>query len=323
MKLSILIAAYNVAEFIEKCILSCYDERQAASYEIIVINDGSTDETTQTVERLKKTVPNLTLVNKHNGGLGAARNTGLQHSQGQYVWMIDGDDFLSANAVKEVLSNLSSRLDVYAYNFNITNENGVVLSQKYNDGFPKKVMTGSQYYARNFESSYTAQFIFRRELFTANDIRFLDRINMQDSEILPRLMYYTKSIIYKNFAVYNYVQHAGSFTNTTDSNKRLRYFESIITVDHSLQKFVEGVGSDDTLLCNTVALKRATLHQIVFNHLVFFPYSAKTFRKVINLLQKNNFYPLKAKQKGKLTIVFVSMNLMPLLTTRVLELIRR
>lgn len=323
MKLSILIAAYNVEEFVQKCVLSCYIEELTTSYEIIVVNDGSTDNTETIVETLKQKVPNLKLVSKSNSGLGAARNTSLQHAQGKYVWMIDGDDFLTENAVKTVFADLSSDLDIYAYNFNITDEKGVVLSKKYNAGFPEEVMTGSEYYAQNFESSYSAQFIFRRELFTANNIRFLNRINMQDSEILPRLMYYTKSIIYKNFAVYNYVQHAGSFTNTTDSNKRLRYFESIITVDHSLQKFVEGVGSDDILLCNTVALKRATLHQIVFNHLVFFPYSAKTFRKVINLLQKNNFYPLKAKQKGKLTIVFVSMNLMPLLTNRVLELIRR
>ncbi len=323
MILSILIAAYNVEQFIEKCVLSCYNEKLSSLYEIIVVNDGSTDNTETIVETLKQKVPNLKLVSQRNSGLGAARNTGLDHAEGKYVWMIDGDDFLTENAVETVLSELSSGLDVYAYNFNITDENGVVLSQKYNAGFPEEVMTGSEYYAQNFDSSYTAQFIFRRELFTVNNIRFIDRINMQDSEILPRLLYYTKKMKYNDSPVYNYVQHAGSFTNTTDSSKRLRYFESIITVDHSLQQFAESIGSDDQLLCDTIALKRASLHQIVFNHLVFFSYSPPIFHQVIKLLQENGFYPLKAKQSGKFALVRTCLNMLPYSTKKLIELVRQ
>lgn len=321
-KLSILIAAYNVEQFIERCVLSCYNEKLSSSYEIIVVNDGSTDDTAEIIETLKNKVPNLKLVSKSNSGLGAARNTGLQHALGKYAWMIDGDDFLTEDAVKTVLSNLSSGLDVYAYNFNITDEAGNVIKIQYTDVFPEHIITGSEYYALNYESSYTPQFIFKKSLFDDNNIWFQERINMQDSEILPRLLYHVNKIVYNASAVYNYVQHETSFTNTKNPSKRLQYFKSIMTVNASLEDFKKEISLTDARLAKTIEKKQEALHRVVFYHVAFFPHSSSNFKVILSLLKEHNFYPLQASLTGKLKLLKLSLNIHPSLTKRLIDNLR-
>ena len=321
-KLSIIIAAYNVETFIEKCILSCYDADLASSYEIIVVNDGSTDRTLHIVEEQKAIVPNLKLVNQTNSGLGAARNMGLRHAEGQYLWMIDGDDFLTDGAVQVVLSALSSALDMYAYNFNITDESGNIIKSQYSDEFPDHIISGSHYYSLNYESSYTAQFIFRKMLFVDNAIWFHERINMQDSEILPRLMYFADKIIYNSLPVYNYVQHDNSFTNTKDPGKRLQYFKSIITVNDSLEDFKNNIRRTDTVLATAIEKKQHALHRVVFYHLAFFPHTPTNFNVILSLLRQHNFYPLQASLQGRLNLLKLALNTFPDFSKRLIDKFR-
>ncbi len=125
MKLSILIAAYNVEKFIKKCILSCASQNlEVTTYEIIVVNDGSTDGTLNLLENLKKEITNLVVINQNNSGLGAARNTALKHAKGEYVWFIDGDDYIAKNSLTEILSAIAlNKLEVLVLNYEVVNDN--------------------------------------------------------------------------------------------------------------------------------------------------------------------------------------------------------
>ncbi|MFW2137257.1 glycosyltransferase family 2 protein [Chryseobacterium sp. TY4] len=324
MKLSFLIAAYNVEAFIEKCVLSCYDEALANNYEIIIVNDGSTDATLEKLNALSKSISNLKIINKANAGLGAARNTGLEHAQGDYVWMIDGDDFLEKNIVSEFLEKFSNSIsDVYAFNFNITDVQGNVLSTKYPTKYIASILTGAEYYSSYFQNSYTWQYIFKRSIFKDNHLQFQERINMQDSEILPKIMYYANSVEYVDTTAYNYVQQDNSFTNTSNPAKRLQYFSSIVRVDQLLGQFSDSLTSEDNLIKTAIAKKRESLHGIVLNHLIFFKYDSKTFNDVIQLLKKENFYPLKAKNLGlKMNLVKNMLNINPVMAKALLNIVR-
>nr|WP_297703715.1 glycosyltransferase [uncultured Butyrivibrio sp.] len=96
MKFSFVIAAYNVEEYIEKCIQSILD-CMTPNYEIeiIVINDGSTDDTSKIIERLVVEHSNVKLITQNNQGLSATRNNGLKEVTGEYVFFVDGDDQLA------------------------------------------------------------------------------------------------------------------------------------------------------------------------------------------------------------------------------------
>ncbi|MGB6084286.1 glycosyltransferase family 2 protein [Moheibacter sp.] len=317
-KLSILIAAYNVEAFIEKCVLSCYDDSLSDLYEIIVVNDGSTDSTANVLDKLKNSVKNLHVVYQENSGLGIARNTGIKNAKGEYLWMIDGDDYATNNAVKLILDKISSKEDIYGFNFNIITENNKVI-KKYKSNFIKEKQTASEYYLNHYEDSYTFQYIFKKNLFIDNDIFFQSRINMQDSEILPKIVFRAKNLVYTDECIYNYVQHKNSYTNTSNADKRLNYFKSIIAVENSLLSFGELIREKDSILFEGIQKKRNSLHKIVFNHLIFFSYSKAGLIKIINYLKENKFYPLKHNAKGKFLWIKYGLNNFPVFTKRVID----
>lgn len=106
LKLSIIIPAYNVAPWIETTIQSiCHSEGiDLSMVEVVVVNDGSTDNTAQVVEAFIKAHPemNIQLIQQENQGVSAARNRGLKEAKGEYVWFVDGDDMLTPFAVRNV-----------------------------------------------------------------------------------------------------------------------------------------------------------------------------------------------------------------------------
>lgn len=314
MLLTITIAAYNVEAFIEKCIDSCYDKNLSENIEILVVDDGSTDQTLQRILNLKETVKNLNIIQQKNQGLGSSRNIGIQSAKGKYIWMIDGDDYIEAGALQIVLKNITKDQDLYCFNYNVTDERGNVLYKAYPHHYIENVLTGTRYYEINYEKNYTWQYVFKKDLFTENQIFFRERINMQDSEILPRILFHVQTVQYLDFVGYNYVQYQNSFTNTQDGEKRFKYFQSIIEVRNSLQEFGEGIKTENLQLYSAIQKKIESLSQVIFTHLVFHKYKNKDFAKNIDLLKQAGFFPLKGNAKGKMKIVKFCMNRFPLVT---------
>lgn len=323
INLSIIIAAYNVETFIEKCILSCVSIKFKDQIEILVVDDGSTDQTLEKIDNLKAKIANLNIIQQKNQGLGSSRNVGIENAKGKYVWMIDGDDYLQKGSLELIFQNLESDLDLYCVNYNVSAEDGSLLYKAYPDNYLSKIISGSEYYNINYEKNYTWQYIFRREFFVDNNIYFKERINMQDSEILPRVLYYVKSVKYLDLVAYNYVQYQNSFTNTKDAGKRFKYFQSIIEVRDSLFQFGESIEKDNGELYLGVEKKLRSLNQIVFNHLVFFKYKNSDFKKNTELLKSSGFYPLAADVSGKMKFIKFGINKFPLLTNCVLNILKK
>ena len=319
-KLSIIIAAYNVEQYITKCVNSCVSQDISYDlYEIVVVNDGSTDNTPLILEDLCIKTPNLKVIHQENSGLGACRNTGLKNSISDYVWFIDGDDYLEENCLADIVFDLEQQeLDVLVMNYSLVfEENGHVvrlsdLWKNVND-----VVTGITFYFNNYERSYTWLFVFKRALFVENGIFFKPKINMQDSEILPKLMYYADWVRCLNKHCYCYLQQRNSFTNTNNGQKRYNYFKSITEVRNSLEDFSNSI--ENKKMIEGVNKKIEMLHEVVFNHFVCYNYDLEWLVKIIDLLTQNGFYPLKYNAKGKMHIVKMGLNKCPVLTKYLIE----
>ncbi len=317
MKLSILIAAYNVEKFIKKCILSCASQNlEVTTYEIIVVNDGSTDGTLNLLENLKKEITNLVVINQNNSGLGAARNTALKHAKGEYVWFIDGDDYIAKNSLTEILSAIAlNKLEVLVLNYEVVNDNGITLVTNANNiELNQLIITGAEFYEKNYSKSYSWTFVFKKSVFIDHKLWFKERINMQDSEIMPKLMIHIQRLSFLKSTCYYYVQQINSFTNTTSGEKRFKYFESIIEVKESLELFLENEAKNNLQIKNGLVGKIEGLHQIVFNHLLFFSYEKEWLLKIIQLLKQHNLYPLQHKAKGKMQMLKIGLNNYPIAT---------
>ncbi|WP_293712667.1 glycosyltransferase family 2 protein [uncultured Parabacteroides sp.] len=99
IKISIIIPVYNVASYLEDCLFSCINQT-FRDIEIIVVNDGATDESPQIIEKYASADERIVVVNKKNEGLIYARKSGLDIARGEYVFHLDGDDYLENDAME-------------------------------------------------------------------------------------------------------------------------------------------------------------------------------------------------------------------------------
>lgn len=98
MKISVIIPVYNVASFLPKCLDSVYAQ-DLDGVEVVLVNDGSTDDSLSICEYYKQRYPLTIVVNKENGGLSDARNVGTAVAHGDYIFYLDSDDWLAPNAL--------------------------------------------------------------------------------------------------------------------------------------------------------------------------------------------------------------------------------
>lgn len=116
-RLSIIIPVYNVETLVRQCLDSVFDSQVPESdYEVIAVNDGSTDGSREVVASFLPLHDNLTLIDQENSGASAARMNGLSRATGEYVWFVDSDDWLAPDALQTVFGLISGRnYDVIAF----------------------------------------------------------------------------------------------------------------------------------------------------------------------------------------------------------------
>ncbi|MBM6713032.1 glycosyltransferase family 2 protein [Phocaeicola coprocola] len=118
MFLSIIIPVYNVKEYLPHCVSSIIKECANIDYEAILVDDGSTDGSDILCDKLAKEAKQFQVLHKTNGGLSDARNYGVLHAQGEYVFYIDSDDYLADGGMKIMVeAALQSKSDVICGNF--------------------------------------------------------------------------------------------------------------------------------------------------------------------------------------------------------------
>src|SRR5690606_37960744 len=121
MKLSVIIPVYNVEKYVAQCLDSVLDQNfEPNDYEIIVVNDGSTDGSLAIVQDYANKHKHIKLIDKKNGGVGSARNCGMDHAQGKYIYFIDSDDYLIPNCLNVLVDTCERhKLDVLTFLFTI------------------------------------------------------------------------------------------------------------------------------------------------------------------------------------------------------------
>lgn len=122
MFLSFVVPVYNSMEYLPECLDSLMDQDISQDeYEIICVNDGSTDESINVLRKYQRQYRNIVVIDQENCGVSTARNNGLKIAQGEYIWFIDSDDFILRNILselQEVAEDIrADRIEVGAYRF--------------------------------------------------------------------------------------------------------------------------------------------------------------------------------------------------------------
>ena len=238
--LSIIIPVYNVEKFVERCIRSC--EKQDVSsdnYEIICVNDGSKDNSLDIINRLSTEYPNIIVISQPNGGLSAARNTGMRNASGVYYMFVDSDDWIAENCLGKLIKKLKEEkpdaLAICAANV-FGDEYKRRMSYESED--PQK---GKDYIRKHF--SPCAPFsIWSSSFFKENKLSFCEGIFHEDSEFTPRAYYLANRISFTNDIIYYVYQNPNSITRSINPKKS---FDLVETVCDHLSVFCYNVDDDD------------------------------------------------------------------------------
>ncbi|MBZ1503433.1 glycosyltransferase family 2 protein [Leuconostoc mesenteroides] len=228
--LSVIIPVYNVEHYLKKCINSVVNQ-EFSDYEIIIIDDGSTDLSGAIADNLEKKYSNIKTFHKKNGGLSDARNCGIKKALGDYITFVDSDDTINPmylqvlyNAFqrnKDVDISIIRYLNIYPHNQN-NSDSSINKKNKYrlltNEEATEKMLL-----QKGYDVSAWAK-MYKKELFKDN--LFKENIVSEDYQLIPKIFLQAKKVAYNNFIGYYYLQREGSIMNSTFSVNSLSIIET-------------------------------------------------------------------------------------------------
>lgn len=167
MKLSIIVPVYNVEKYIEECLDSLTNQDASIdSYEIICVDDGSSDNCGIILDKYAKSNSNMTVIHQKNTGQAGARNTGLKIASGQYIWFVDSDDFIPKYAVNLIVKAITEQpADVFWIGMYRFTSNSIKYNDKDIDKFAPNI---------KLRSCYTVKSIKNKIFLEKNGILFFD-----------------------------------------------------------------------------------------------------------------------------------------------------
>ena len=248
MKLSIIIPVYNTENYLERCLASCLDQDLPESdYEIVVLNDGSTDGSLQVAQRIASSHPCIRIVSQENGGLSRARNAGLREAAGDYVWFVDSDDYIARNCVGMLWTQCAAgTLDVLGMgSYKVLPDGSVLERQYYDQGASRTIYDGPSAMRSGLLKSPCAPFyVMRRAYLLDKGLTFLAGYLHEDEEFTPRMFYQAGRISFVSECCYYACVRGNSITHTVNSKRAF----DLIAIAGRLDSFSQGIDPDDRYL---------------------------------------------------------------------------
>lgn len=235
MRFSIIIPVYNVAAYLEKGVQSVLSQT-FSDFELLLINDGSTDESASVCDRLATTDNRIRTIHKPNGGASDARNRGIREAEGDFLMFLDGDDYwddsaaLQSIADKLLVSDSPDLLLFYWQFINVNTGKQIVFDKKYDTDVcskaTKEEVIKSLFRSEMFPSSSVIT-VTRRSFIIENQLFFEKGIKAEDIDWILKIFDRAATIEALNLNFYNVLlNRPGSVTTTAD----LKSIESVLFI---------------------------------------------------------------------------------------------
>lgn len=226
--ISLIIPVYNVEKYIKKALDSVVNQTMK-NIQVIIVNDGSTDNSINIVEDFARKNSNFTIINQDNKGLAAARNAGLKIAKGKYIAFMDSDDYIEPNFL-ECLYKLAkdNDADISCCNYNIYLPNinaNIYMPIATSNGVYKKEEALNKLIRDITLHHFSWNKLYKRELFNNHRIEFYNMC-FEDISTSPRLFYNANKIAITSKAPYHYTMRKGSILNTMNVCKINDYTRS-------------------------------------------------------------------------------------------------
>lgn len=219
---SIIIPVYNTSQYLRRCIDSIVYQFDETDGEILLINDGSPDDSEQICLEYVSKYSFIKYCYKENGGLSSARNYGIDRANGEYLLFVDSDDELKEGVISHIKALLKENRDVDIITFSLV--------KRFSNGYELELIAGN-YIMENqqemlyhiFDNKgadvYPCNKVFSRKLFSS--LRFPNGKLYEDMYLIPQLFMISKKVIFTSFVGYIYYIHSQSITASSINYKQL------------------------------------------------------------------------------------------------------
>ncbi len=253
MLFSVVVPVYNVADYLPKCMNSLLGQ-DFDDFEIILVDDGATDGkcpalcdqyATQFPERVRT-------IHQANGGLGAARNTGLEAAKGEYLFFVDSDDYIAPEALSVLAKEIhKAHADMYVFGYWCVEGEEMLPIEA------MKAPRGEPFALKDcpallLEPPMAWARIYRKELFLDTGIRFPGRVWYEDLHTTPKCLYRARQIVVLPQMLYFYLLREGSIMRSSNIRRNLEILDAVETVRRYFEESGELAQYYDVLSCLAV-----------------------------------------------------------------------
>lgn len=263
MEISVVVPAYNVEKYIKECIDSLINQDlNSGLYEVIIVNDGSTDDSLKIIEDNYGNISNVRVITKENGGLSSARNAGMDASESKYILFIDGDDILKEDFLSTLYKEIEgNKCDVvFSTYYWFFDEDG---SRKLSKGMGEDnaIYSGGEICKylcehKNFKSEVCDD-IYRLSFLRDNNIRFQEGLIYEDEVFTAQVLYSLNKAKTIQYAGYFYRQRANSITKTKNYDLSIKSIDTILNGFMKSYYKVEDERQKEFILWRSLALLEA------------------------------------------------------------------
>jgi glycosyltransferase involved in cell wall biosynthesis len=296
MDLSFIIPFYNGKKYIATCIESiCGQEVERLDYEIIIVNDCSTDDSMNLVYELQEKYDTIKIIHHtQNKKQGGARNTGVENSQGKYIWFIDQDDFLKKDSIIKLLKNvIDNQLDILQFCFDEVDSNGKFI-RKINYNELDSVHSGLSYLENRGLKSYPDTVwsrIYRRDFLLKNKFKFPEnRVIFEDYGFALETMLAAKRVTVMNESMYCYrINELSTMEKSRKNYNALYTYHTCISCGIQLIQIADKIHKESPSL--SVEIREGGIWRVNQMQKPFFYFTASE-RKKFQSLVKDDFISL-------------------------------
>ncbi len=254
MQISVVIPVYNTKEYLAFCVNSVLSQT-FSDYEILLVDDGSTDGSAELCDQLAKEHPQIRAIHKPNGGASSARNRGIDEAKGTYIHFIDSDDFLPDPGVySELVSVFSSNVDILfsrriRYNEDLTAQTAIQPEYLQEGLFEGDVLY--DVISNDYELTLTCPVnkMFRTAFLREKKLYFVEGLLHEEDEWLPRVVANTQRVWFSHCILYGVRERsAGSFSAAKNDDALHRRTKAKLYTVTSGVEYMKGILSDQKTL---------------------------------------------------------------------------
>ena len=269
-KISVIIPVYNTEKYLKRC----FDSVIAQEYkdlELVIINDGSTDNSEQLINEYKTKYPELiSYYNKENTGVADTRNFGIKKAKGEYIMFLDSDDYIDTALLKNLEDYINKNIDLIKFKLQRVNEEGETLEIV--PGATFEETTGEEGFNKLYSTDVLLDspcvYLIKKEILTKNNLKFMVGTEHEDFGLVPFIIVLAKTMVSVNFYGYYYIQSENSITRNENYKKTikkaydaLKHYDNAIELTQKLKLGKLTKQNIKIYYTNAIILKAKELHK--------------------------------------------------------------